>query len=117
MNDDRVMRKRVAKYLIPVCIISFVFNIPKFFEAQIEFDDPEVDAANNTISVSELNSNARWQQSCSEFNLQEETGPRITLTPMRTHPVYSSYNSWSRLFVLGIIPFMLLVFFNAKIYR
>jgi hypothetical protein len=33
------------------------------------------------------------------------------------NPIYSNYNNWSRLIVLGIVPFAMLVFFNAKIYR
>ena len=41
----------------------------------------------------------------------------IRVTPLRTHPAYSAYNNWSRLIVLGIIPFALLVFFNTKIYK
>jgi hypothetical protein len=39
MNDGHVMRKRVAKYLIPVFLLSFGFNIPKFFEAQVNYKD------------------------------------------------------------------------------
>ena len=35
---------------------------------------------------------------------------------MRIDPVYSSFVNWSQLFVLGIIPVCLLVYFNAKIY-
>ena len=37
MNDDRVMRRRVAKFLFPVFALSLAFNIPKFFEAEIEY--------------------------------------------------------------------------------
>jgi hypothetical protein len=43
--------------------------------------------------------------------------PSIRLTELRMNPIYSNYNSWSRLILLGIIPFTLLVFFNVKIYR
>ena len=35
---------------------------------------------------------------------------------MRMNHIYSGYNNWSRLIVLGVIPFALLVFFNARIY-
>ena len=41
----------------------------------------------------------------------------LEVAEMRTHPVYTVYNNWSRLLVLGIIPFLLLVFFNTKIYN
>ena len=38
-------------------------------------------------------------------------------TPLRTHPAYTAYYNWSRLIVLGIIPFVLLVYLNTKIYQ
>ena len=41
----------------------------------------------------------------------------LQVAALRTHPIYSAYNNWSRLIVLGIIPFLLLVFFNTKIYE
>jgi len=31
------MKKRVAKYLLPVLTFSVLFNVPKFFEAEIEY--------------------------------------------------------------------------------
>ena len=41
----------------------------------------------------------------------------LQVAALRTHPIYSAYNNWSRLIVLGILPFLLLVFFNTKIYE
>jgi len=38
-------------------------------------------------------------------------------TEMRTAPIYTMYFNWSRLIVLGIIPFVMLVYLNAKIYK
>jgi hypothetical protein len=38
-------------------------------------------------------------------------------TTMRTAPMYTMYFNWSRLIVLGIIPFVMLVYLNAKIYK
>ena len=38
-------------------------------------------------------------------------------TPMRTAPIYTAYFNWSRLIVLGIIPFVMLVYLNIKIYK
>ena len=43
--------------------------------------------------------------------------PILIVAELRTHPWYSAYNMWSRLLLLGIVPFSLLVFFNAKIYN
>ena len=53
----------------------------------------------------------------SNFARNTSMKPYISLTPLRTHPFYSLYNSWSRFIVLGVIPFCLLAFFNTKIYR
>ena len=33
-NDPNAKKKRLAKYLFPVVIVSILFNIPKFFEAK-----------------------------------------------------------------------------------
>lgn len=43
--------------------------------------------------------------------------PHQLPTPLRTHPAYTAYYNWSRLIVLGIIPFVLLVYLNTKIYQ
>ncbi len=37
MNAVNGTRIRVVKYLAPVLIFSVVFNLPKFFEAEIEY--------------------------------------------------------------------------------
>ena len=47
---------------------------------------------------------------------ETEAHPFIAVTDLRRNPLYSAYNNWSRIFVLGIIPFCMLVFFNLKIY-
>jgi hypothetical protein len=44
--------------------------------------------------------------------------PYIEVTPLRKDPDYAIYyNNWARLAVLGIVPFLLLVYFNTKIYK
>ena len=43
------MKKRVLKYLIPGFLLSFIFNIPKFFEAEVIYkfqNGTEEDGAN-----------------------------------------------------------------------
>ncbi len=154
MNDDRVMRRRVAKFLFPVFFMSLAFNIPKFFEAQIEYrDELELDymdedygdhfegMSNGTnlyfndtivalisnnytdlepVSVSRFMFNVLTKGKF--FNIYfasilQNLRPQIQVSELRTHPWYSTYNTWSRFFVLGLIPFLLLLFFNIKIYR
>ena len=50
MNAVNGTKIRVAKYLAPVLILSILFNVPKFFEAQIEY--VAADRRNNGSSVS-----------------------------------------------------------------
>ena len=37
MNDNRLMKRRICKYLIPVSLLSLIINIPKFFESKVEY--------------------------------------------------------------------------------
>ena len=37
MNDSNAMRKRLLKYVGPVTLLAFAFNIVKFFEATVEY--------------------------------------------------------------------------------
>ena len=75
-------------------MIEFVlvlFNIPKFMEAEIRYDSNSTDYPNE---------------------------PYLEVTPLRKDPDYAIYyNNWTRLAVLGILPFLLLVYFNTKIYK
>ena len=40
MNDPNLLKQRMLKYLLPVCLITLVVNINKFFE-QIVIDPVE----------------------------------------------------------------------------
>ena len=41
---------------------------------------------------------------------------QITVTELRRDPDYAIYyNNWTRLVILGIIPFAMLVYFNYKV--
>jgi len=91
MNDSKASLRRLLKYLIPVVIFSVAFNIPKFFESEYKYD------RNSTDPEAEL---------------------YLEVTDFRKNPNYAIYcNNWTRLMVLGIIPFCLLVYFNSKIYK
>lgn len=49
---------------------------------------------------------------------EEPTEYRITLniTEFRTDPMYSINFNWFRFIAIGVIPFLLLVYFNTQIY-
>lgn len=89
MNDENASLRRLLKYFIPVISFAVIFNIPKFFEAQLDWN---------------------W--------VDNSTQPTIAVTEFRLNEDYHMYyNTWLRLVVLGIIPFGMLVFFNTKIYQ
>jgi len=87
MNDESASFRRLLKYVIPVITFAFTFNIPKFMEAEINYD--------------------------------EESGePMLGPSNLRIDPNYTIYyNNWARIAVLGVIPTVMLVFFNTKIYQ
>jgi hypothetical protein len=40
----------------------------------------------------------------------------LNITEFRMDPNYSIYFNWTRFVILGVVPFILLIFFNAQIY-
>lgn len=100
MNDSHAIRRRLVKYVGPVFVLAFAFNIVKFFEAKVGYRKVSLMGNNST-----------------ETEKEEEFIAELEVADLRTHPAYSAYHNWSRLIVLGIIPVTLLVFFNTKIYR
>ena len=91
-NDANATRKRFAKYLLPVIVVSILFNIPKFLEAKIKMLK-EGDVGYNNVTTA-----------------------AIDVTDLRIHPTYAIYTNWSQSLVLGFIPAAFLVYFNTKIY-
>ena len=49
MNDVKAMKIRLAKYLIPVLVMSLTFNIPKFFESKLTYKDYSNESTNVTL--------------------------------------------------------------------
>ena len=78
------------KFITLVGILAISLNIPKFFESETIYKRSKED---NTTLTS------------------------IGVTSLRTNPDYIIYYwMWTRLFITGIIPFILLALLNAKIY-
>lgn len=97
--DDGIYR-RVAQYLVPVTVLSLIMNVTKFLEIEIVYDAYAVNVTNSDGQTSE------------ELHFI----PGLNITEFRMDPLYSIYFNWFRFITLGIIPFMLLVFFNTRIY-
>ncbi len=102
LKRPNATRQRLLKYLVPAILLSLAFNVPKFFEATVVYDDDDGDDTGGGGNGTEEDS---------------RPAPRIGVTDMRKSPAYSAYNNWSRFILLGLLPFALLVFFNAMIYR
>ena len=120
MNDVNAIRKRLFKYVGPCFVLALIFNIPKFFEAKVVYRTEEL--YNTTTKAYYQDQEPRPQQPLLSDSKTEDMMPmeyevELQVAALRTHPIYSAYNNWSRLIILGIIPFLLLVFFNTRIYE
>ena len=94
MHEANALTKRIVKYVSAVTFLSIVFTITRFFEAKIVYE-----------SETDPMTNVTYQR------------PVLHPTELRTAPLYTAYFNWSRLIVLGIIPFVLLVYLNTMIYK
>ena len=120
MNDVNAIRKRLLKYVGPCFVLALIFNIPKFFEAKVVYRTEEL--YNTTTKAYYQDQEPSPQQPLLSDSRTEDMMPmeyevELQVAALRTHPIYSAYNNWSRLIILGIIPFLLLVFFNTRIYE
>lgn len=105
MNDSRALKIRVLKYLVPVTIISILFNITKFFEITVIWIPIKM-AGNATVgmihNVTDVASNLTFTEAPpAQLNstLNEDIRYRIGLnvTSFRTDPIYSINFNWFRL--------------------
>ena len=54
VNSPSALRNRLLKYLIPVILISFLFNGPKFFEARVGYSNSTVLATPTNETLTNL---------------------------------------------------------------
>ena len=90
MNDFRAGLRRLLKFTVPACIASIIFNLPKFFESRVVLIEKSDGSMVSEIDVTELRKNP-------------------------TYAIY--YNCWARIIVTGLIPIVLLIYFNYKVYK
>lgn len=95
MHEANALTKRIVKYVASVTSLAILFTVTRFFEAKVVYI-PIVDkTTNETVDYV----------------------PSLEPTDLRTAPIYTTYFNWSRLIVLGIIPFVMLVYLNVGIYK
>ena len=88
MTDEHANVLRLLKYVGPVFTFAILFNIPKFFEATVKFDEKS----------------------------EHPNKPLLAVTNFRLNPDYAIYyNNWTRLAILGIIPAVLIFSINIAI--
>ena len=90
MNDVRASRHRVAKFAIPTLLCCILINIPKFFESDLYYYTDSEGQQRVELIVSDLRANEYYA---------------------------TYYSSYGRNIFIGIIPFVLLAYFNYKIYK
>lgn len=94
MHEANALTIRICKYVAAVIALSSIFTLTKFLEGKIEWTPKKDTITNATVLV-----------------------PEIVATELRTTPWYTMYYNWSRLLVLGVIPFVMLVYLNAQIFK
>ena len=136
MKSAKSTKKRLRIYLILVILISLGINIPHFIDLEVTYIDPSlVDNSTNVNSTTSLDiEEVKYDD---EFmapiaNITDGTGSFIVVsntsdanltavlkyTTLGKHPYYLKwYRNFARLFISGILPFSLLIYFNTIIYK
>ena len=86
--------KRTLKYVLSVLLLSSLFTVSRFFEADV-------------VYVNQLDENDKFNKSTAY----------LQPTELRLSPNYIKYYNWSRLVALGVIPFVMLVYLNGVMYQ
>jgi hypothetical protein len=116
-TDANALKRRILKYLVPVTVISILFNVTKFFEITYVY----IPMKPGNRSALAIDPNATFDNGTMMFDLNTSAADsQVSMLPnvteYRMDPNYSIYFNWTRFVILGVIPFILLIFFNAQIY-
>ena len=88
-------------YIVPVIIISVVFNTPKYFE----------------IETYEVKSTKSGNGNESNTGNDEDVTVSVKATDLRMNDDYIFYyNNLAKLIVTGVVPFAALCVFNSKVF-
>ena len=93
----------LMKYVMPVITGSIIFYLPKFWELKLKY------------STLEASFNATYTEQQNTSN--KSSGPEIIFTPFRHNRSYVLwYVTIGCTFVTSLLPFLLLVYLNSKVY-
>ena len=95
MNNEILARRRLVRYLTPVLVLAILYNINRFFEAELQ-----------------------WEEYCEDGNMNCTYTPYRMATQLRMeNETYNVFVLTVRCLVLGLFPLMILGFLNSKIYK
>jgi len=101
-------------YILPVLLISFVLNIPKFLEGKIHwYAEDELNHTEDEFDHFELNRTELDYMYDGEVSVSV---PAYRTTELRHNSNYIKfYRTYFRLFSTAVIPFLALIFINLRI--
>ena len=124
MKIPKLQTQRLRLYLFIVIITSVAINVPHFMELEVRYIDDSLLADKdlchrNTSSDSVISELANdTNQGMEDMNSNSTTTPILCYTALGENPYYLYYyRNWTKLMVTGVIPYVLLVFFNTYIYK
>ena len=124
MHEANALTKRIVKYVSVVLFLSLAFTITRFFEAKIDYlymyrdsngIERIIDNYNEAIVSNDTELVNILANISSTYGIYEV--PVIETTHMRTSNIYITYHNWSKLIVMGLIPYMALIILNYKIFQ
>ena len=117
INSPEACKKRLFKYVVPVVFISILVNLPKFFESYVEERKiPLLPIGYYLGENGTVYANGTLLENFTVDDVEFEYSYYIQVSDLRKNPHYTTYyTNWTRFFILGIIPTILLIYFNYKV--
>ena len=135
MKTPKLQGQRLRLYLFIVIVISVAFNIPHFIELEVRYIDEAILKENNTDlchrNTTTSENSTMLNTTLNDTNLSTEdriekygSKENITLMPIICYTAFGEnryylnyYRNWAKLMITGVIPFLLLIFFNTTFTR
>ena len=117
MKTPSLQAFRLKIYIIIVLVLSVAVNAPHFFEYEVRYVS---DIYNGThhCNLTTYERSKHQQPSDNAEPIADSFSPYICNTEFGENPFYVNYyRNLAKLLLTGIVPFILLIFFNAYIYK
>ena len=117
MNSKILANRRLMRYLTPVIVLSIIYNINKFFEAELIWEKKDCGMLQDTTAGLENGPQIPLDQH-QPANLSCTYEPSVIPTKLRMkNAQYNTFVHYARCIILGISPVAIIVYLNTKIYR